>query len=128
MTDIPHNSEKRESPRVNFPCDFTMWPTGDVEEVILGNAANVSAGGLCAYLYKNFAKGEAGEIKIKSPHLNESLHCQYKTVRSELDPATAGEWKNFHKVSIQFIDLEEEKKQALAELVNRLIETEKKQS
>ena len=119
------DSEKRQYPRVNFPCDFTLWPKGENEEVIMGNAANVSAGGLCAYLYKKFDGEETGEITINSPHLNEPISCWYKTLRSEMDAATAGEWKNYYKVVVYFLGLEEEKRIALAALVNRLIELEK---
>ena len=113
--------EKRKYPRVNYPCDFTLWPEGEIEEVIMGNAANLSAGGLSAFMYKDFFVGETGEIAIESPHLTEPLHCRYRALRSNVDASTIGEWKNYHKVAIQFLDLEGPQQRALAELVDRLI-------
>ena len=92
----------------------------------MGNAANLSAGGLSAFMYKDFFEGETGEITIESLHLTEPLHCRYKALRSQMDEATAGEWKNYHKVAIAFMDLEEGQQRALAGLVDRLIELQKK--
>ena len=122
----PDSKDKRKYPRANYPCDFSLWPNQDIEEVIMGNAANLSAGGMSAYIYKDFSEGETGEISIESPHLTQPLHCRYKALRSQMDEATAGEWKNYHKVAIEFMDLEEEQQRALAGLVDRLIDLEKK--
>ena len=118
--------EKREFPRANFPCKFTLWPQGEGKETIFGNAANLSAGGMSAFINKSFLSDEIGEIKIENPNLDESVYCRWKAVRCEEDFTSPEMGKKFYKIAIQFTDLEEGKKMALVALVKRLLDNQGK--
>ncbi len=114
------DANRRKYPRVNYPCQLTMWTANESHETVLANTSNIGTGGLCAHLNQGIAVGTKVDIQLNFTHSTTPLKCSGVVVRS------VKESDKFYNIGIQFEPLSELKHAFLDGIVSDLIALEQK--
>jgi c-di-GMP-binding flagellar brake protein YcgR len=114
------DDNRRKYPRVNYPCQLTMWLTEGNNETVLANTANIGLGGLCVYLNQGISVGTKVDIQLNFTDTTTPFKCRGSVVRC------LQESEKFYNIGIQFEPLSELKTAFLDGKISELIALEKK--
>ena len=115
------DSNRRQYPRANYPCQLTLCGTDGSSDTILANISNIGAGGLCVYLDQEILSGVKVDIRINFSSHSTPFKCRGIVVRSHAEKD-----KRFYATGIQFEPLSDLKRAFLSAIISELIALEKK--
>ena len=114
------DENRRKYPRVNYPCQLTIWLVNGQNETILANTANVGMGGLCVYLNQAVDIGTKVDIQLSFVNCTTPFRCSGQVVRS------IQESERFYNTGIQFEPLSELKQSFLSGKIAEIIALDEK--
>jgi c-di-GMP-binding flagellar brake protein YcgR len=110
---------RRKHPRINYPCQLTMW-TAEGEDTVLAQAADIGLGGLCVELNGAIAIGMKVAIEIDFNDSTASFRCKGVVVRCRQDSSSV------YNIGIQFEPLSTAQHAFLDGKITEIIHLEKK--
>lgn len=112
---------KRQFPRMNYPC-LIVIRNGDEDknDTVLTHTDNVGVGGVCVALKQSVKIFSVLEIELDLLDLGDHIRCKGKVAWNI--EKESGDKKNpkIFDVGIEFIDIEEEDRSRLQEVIDRL--------
>jgi hypothetical protein len=114
------DANRRKYPRVNYPCQLTIWLFDGFNKTILAQTSNIGLGGVCVHLNEAFDVGTKVDIQLQFPGTTTPFRCHGKIVRCM--PAEKG----LHNIGIQFDPLSELKHAFLDGKISDIIALEPK--
>lgn len=112
---------KRQFPRMNYPC-LIVIRNGDEDknDIVLTHTDNVGVGGVCVVLKQSVKIFSVLEIELDLLDLGDHIRCKGKVAWNI--EKESGDKKNpkIFDVGIEFIDIEEEDRSRLQEVIDRL--------
>lgn len=111
---------RRKYPRVNYPCQLTMWASGGIYDTVLAQTADIGLGGLCVHLNQAIAQGTKIDIQIDFTDGSPIFRCQGVVVRCQQDN------KKEYNIGVQFEPLSEPNHALLEAKIAQLIKRENK--
>jgi len=73
------DENRRKYPRVNYPCQLTIWLTDGSNETIMANTTNIGIGGLCVHLHQEIVVGTKLDIQLTFANTNDTLQVHRKS-------------------------------------------------
>ena len=113
-------SNRRKTPRINYPCQLTMWVAQGVYDTVLAQTTNIGMGGLCVHLNQGIAPGMKVDIQIGFPDMTGTFKCKGAVVRCQQES------QKIYNIGIQFEPLSELNHIFLDKKISELINLEKK--
>ena len=114
------DENRRKYPRVNYPCQLTLWLADGSNETILANTSNIGIGGLCVHLNQDIVVGTKLDIQLNFANTTTPFKCSGTVVRCNK------ERERYYNLGVQFDPLNELKYAFLNGQVSELIDLEKK--
>jgi len=114
------DENRRKYPRVNYPCQLTIWLTDGSNETIMANTTNIGIGGLCVHLHQEIVVGTKLDIQLTFANTTTPFKCTGRAVRC------FKEKERYYNVGVQFDPLNELKNAFLLGQVSELLDLEKK--
>ena len=111
---------QRKFPRVNYPCQLTMWMPEGSYDTVLTNALDIGQGGLCVKINREVIKGMKVDIEIDFKDNTAPFRCKGVVVRCRQDD------QDSYNVGVQFVSLSETNQAMLAEKISKFINLKEK--
>jgi Tfp pilus assembly protein PilZ len=117
---------RRQFPRINYPCLIVIRNGGDEDEdernnTILTHTDNVGVGGVCVSLKQNLKMFSLVMLELDLLDLGDHISCNGKVV---WNVQQQGEFENksqLYDVGIEFLDIQEKDRVRLKNVVERLV-------
>ncbi len=114
------DASQRKFPRVNYPCQLTLWMTGGHYDTVFTTAADIGQGGLCVELNRDVGVGMKVDIEIDFNDGTMAFRCKGSVVRCQEQS------NKLYNIGIQFEPLSETENILLEKKIAQLINLEKK--
>lgn len=114
-----NEQNRRKHPRVNYPCQLTMWVTQGLYDTVLAQMTDIGLGGLCARFNEEIALGIKLDIQIEFTDMK-PFTCKGFVVRCQKIS------EHDYNVGIQFESLNELQHGFLSGIISKLIIPESK--
>ena len=115
------DASQRKFPRVNYPCQLTMWMPEGPYDTVLTNALDIGQGGLCVEMNREVIQGMKVDIEIDFKDNTAPFRCKGVVVRCQQEDN-----KHYYNIGIQFVSLSETNQAALAGKISQIINLKEK--
>jgi len=117
---------RRQFPRINYPCLIVLRNGGDGAEdeqsnTILTHTDNVGVGGVCVALKQNVKMFSVVMLELDLLDLGDHICCNGKVVWNVPQQSEAKNKAQVFDVGIEFIDIKEKDQARLKDVVERLV-------
>ena len=112
---------RRQFPRVNFPCLIKIIRDGAPEEVTLTHTENISVGGACVILRKATELFLPVQVEIDLMDGGDLIACRAKVVWSVRRKAIEALKPSCYDLGIEFVDIKEEERARIGKTVEHLV-------
>ena len=114
---------RRQFPRVNYPCLVVLKRSGGKDSVILTHTENIGIGGICVILKENVEMFSVVDIELDLLDLGEHIRCKGKVVWNVRRQADVNPKPLFYDLGIEFEDIVDADRKRLEDIVGRLVKT-----
>jgi Tfp pilus assembly protein PilZ len=112
---------RREFPRVMYPCMVKCGTGSSPKETLLTHTENIGEGGLCVILKREFRLFSLIDLEVDLLDADDHLRAQGKVVWSVRRKAIEDHKPLFYDVGVEFVDLSLRNQERLKETIERLI-------
>ena len=113
---------RRQFPRVKYPCLITIRKGEDQPDVILTHTENVGIGGVCVILKKNLQLFSDVEMEVDLLDTESHIKCKGKVVWSIQRKDDERKKPLFYDTGVEFQDLSAQDQKHIVSIINRLIQ------
>ena len=112
---------RRQFPRINFPCMVVVKCDQGEESVLLTHTDNLGIGGVCVTLKQSFKMFTPVSLELDLMDAGSHIHCNGKVVWSIRRKIDDKQKPLFYDVGIEFIDISERDQKRVYDVVDRFV-------
>jgi len=111
---------KRQFPRINYPCLVVIRNDNDDNDTVLTHTDNVGVGGVCVALKKAVKMFSVIEIELDLLDLGDHIRCKGKVVWNVESEKSEKTTPRLFDVGIEFVDIKKEDQERLRKVIERI--------
>jgi Tfp pilus assembly protein PilZ len=115
---------RRRFPRVNYPCLVVIRREDASHDIILTHTENVGVGGICVILKQDVQMFTPVDLELDLLDLGDHIKCHGKVVWNVQRKSDANSKPAFFDIGVEFVDLADQEKKRIEEVVNRLVQAQ----
>ncbi|MCX5680708.1 MAG: PilZ domain-containing protein [Candidatus Omnitrophica bacterium] len=113
--------ERRQFPRVNYPCLITLRCETDGIDAFLTHTENIGTGGVCVVLKKDLKLFSEADIEIDLLDMEKNIQCKGKVIWSVKTQSKKPSKIPVFDVGVEFVDISPKEQKRIGDVVNQLI-------
>jgi c-di-GMP-binding flagellar brake protein YcgR len=111
---------RRQFPRVNYPCLVTIRHDDKTQDAILTHTENIGSGGVCVILKKGLKMFAPVEIELDLLDLGHPIKCKGKVVWSVRRAGAEPKKPMFYDTGLEFVNMDDKEQVRIITIIERL--------
>lgn len=113
--------ERRQFPRVNYPCLITIRHEANGLDAFLTHTENIGTGGVCLVLKKDIKLFSEVDLEIDLLDMEKNIQCKGRVIWSVKTQTQKLAKTPIFDTGIEFIDIAPKDQKRIADVVSQLI-------
>lgn len=113
--------ERRQFPRVNYPCLITIRHEGDGVDAFLTHTENIGTGGVCLVLKKDIKLFSEVTLELDLLDMEKNIQCKGKVIWSVKTQSKKPAKLPVFDTGVEFIEISSKDQKRISDVVNQLI-------
>jgi c-di-GMP-binding flagellar brake protein YcgR len=113
--------ERRQFPRVNYPCLITIRHEHNGMDAFLTHTENIGTGGVCLVLKKDIKLFSEVNLEIDLLDMEKNIQCKGKVIWSVKTQSKKPAKLPVFDTGVEFADISPKDQKRIADVVNQLI-------
>jgi c-di-GMP-binding flagellar brake protein YcgR len=113
--------ERRQFPRVNYPCLVTVRQDGEDIDAFLTHTENIGTGGICIIFKRSIKLFAQVDLEMDLLDMERNVKCKAKIVWSVKTTSTKRPKVTVYDTGIEFISISPHDQKRIADTVTQLI-------
>lgn len=113
--------ERRQFPRVNYPCLITIRHESNGMDAFLTHTENIGTGGVCLVLKKDIKLFSEVNLEIDLLDMEKNIQCKGKVIWSVKTQSKKPAKLPVFDTGVEFVDISSKDQKRIADVVTQLI-------